>query len=72
MSSRARLARKGDRVVTPSDEVAVVQRANDGRLDLLYEEAIVPRNGVVSLPQSLCAVWLPGDPRPAPIKKVFA
>ena len=60
----------GDRVITPSDEVARVREVlPGGTLDLEYRHALVPEHGHLELRASLCAVWEPDKPRPRPVRK---
>lgn len=52
---------KGDRVVTPSGEIAKVVRArSDGRFELQYVEPLVPEHGELVLPGKLLRQCIPG------------
>ena len=59
---------RGDRVITPTDEVARVVEVTGERLDLVYRDALVAEHAALSLPKSLCAVWRPDKPRPRPVR----
>lgn len=61
---------RGDRVITPSDEVArVVEVGRGAHVQLEYRDALVPEHAALSLPVSLCALWAHDKPRPRPIRK---
>lgn len=64
----------GDRVITPSDEVAVVLDVNPGpvaELELRYAEALNKATALFTLRASLCVRWPHNLPRPAPRKRRF-
>ncbi len=62
---------QGDQVITPTDEVADVLGVNGHELQLEYRGALVRERATFSLRATLCALWLPGRPRPAPIRRKF-
>lgn len=65
------LPEPGDRVITPTDEVArVLEVGPGGTLELSYRDALVADHARLTLRASLCAVWEFDKPRPRPVRRV--
>jgi hypothetical protein len=59
----------GDRVITPSDEVAIVQGCTaEGFVALRYKNALVEANAGLNLHERLLVRWDRDKPRPKPVK----
>ena len=69
---RVTVAKLGDRVITPSNRVAVVVDAEpDGRLDVQYADTIgqqLERGTTTVIAPALLAVWRKNQPRPEPVR----
>lgn len=64
----------GDRVITPTDEVAKVLHVRPGpvpELELEYVDALNPATSTLSIRASLCVRWPHERPRPLPLKRRF-
>lgn len=58
----------GDRVITPTDEVARVVDVDVAVLELQYVEALNAETARFELRASLCVPWPHGRPRPSPFR----
>ena len=61
---RPRLAREGDRVITPSNRAGVVLEIIDGRCEVEFTEG----EGCTSIVPALLAIWPKGAERPQPVR----
>lgn len=60
---------RGDRVITPTGEEAVVERYRpDGRVDVRYVGALNPEHAEVALPDTLLRRIHRDQPRPRPVR----
>lgn len=62
------LFREGDRVVTPSDEIAIVVSVRMEFIGCRYRDALIRANAEFSLAPKLLARWPVGQPRPSPVR----
>lgn len=59
---------KGDHVVTPTGDTAIVRLVDRGELELEYDDPLVRRHGALRLKEKLCRKYVPGFRLPKPVK----
>lgn len=59
---------KGDHVVTPSGDTAVVRLVDRCELELEYDDPLNRKHGTLRLKEKLCRKYVPGLRMPKPVK----
>jgi hypothetical protein len=59
---------KGDHVVTPSGDTAIVRLADKGELELEYDRPLNRKHGGLRLKEKLCRKYTPGTRIPKPVR----
>ena len=60
--------REDDRVITPSDEVAIVITARNGYVTARYKDALSEQYSGFTISERYLVRWEYGKPRPAPMR----